>query len=61
VVVGATLMRWLTILKMRQLHVGTAGGCVPADTLTPKSIEVDNGGLEVKEIQPWKLRGASYL
>ena len=37
------------------------GGCVPADTLTLKSIEVQNGGFRVKKILPWRLRGASYL
>lgn len=61
VVVGASLMRWLMVVKVRQLINGTAGECVPADTPTFKLVKVHNEGLEVKEIQPWRLWGASYL
>jgi hypothetical protein len=44
-----------------QLITGTIGECVPANTPTLKSVEVQNEVLEVKEILPWRLRGASYL
>jgi len=44
VTVSASLMRWLKMVEICQLNTGTAGGGVPADTPTLKSVEVRNGG-----------------
>jgi len=49
------------VVETRLFSTGTAGGCVPGDTLTLKSVEVRNGGLEVREVLPWRLRGASFI
>ena len=43
VVVDASLMRWLKVVEMRQLSTGTAGRCVPVDTMVFKSVEARNG------------------
>jgi len=45
VTIGASVMRWLKVVEMCQLNTGTAGGCVPVDSLTLKLVEVRNGGL----------------
>jgi len=37
------------------VSIGPNGGCVPVDTSTLKSVEVQNGGLRVEEILPWRL------
>jgi hypothetical protein len=46
---------------MHQLDTRAAGGGVPTDTPTLKSVEVRNGGLEVREILSWGLRGVLFI
>jgi len=45
----------LLVVEMRRFEYWNGGGCLTADTPTLKSVEVINGGLEVREIQPWGL------
>jgi len=40
---------------MHQFLYWNGGGCVPADTLMFKSVEVRIEGLERREILPWGL------
>jgi hypothetical protein len=46
---------------MRQFDTRAVGRGVLADTPTLKSVEVRNGGLEVREILPWGLRGVPFI
>jgi hypothetical protein len=47
VVVGAFLNAVVHRGESTLVSVGPIGGCVPADTLTLKSVEVQNGGFRV--------------